>query len=41
MALRLKLAIDPEIVAQMAAQVAAGKRSVVAAMHEANGLKSA
>jgi hypothetical protein len=39
---KLKLAIDPDIVALMAAEVAAGERAVTAAMREAGtGLKSA
>jgi len=38
----LKLDIDPDIVAMMAAEVAAGERAVTAAMREAgNGLKTA
>ena len=40
--MKLKLAIDPDIVALMAAEVAAGERAVTAAMREAGtGLKSA
>ena len=40
--MKLKLAIDPEIVALMAAEVAAGERAVTTAMREAGtGLKSA
>jgi len=40
--MKLKLAIDPDIVAMMAAEVAAGERAVTAAMREAGtGLKSA
>jgi hypothetical protein len=39
---KLKLDIDPDIVAMMAAEVAAGERAVTAAMREAGtGLKSA
>jgi hypothetical protein len=39
---KLKLAIDPDIVALMAAEVAAGERAVTAAMREAGtSLKSA
>lgn len=42
MAMRLKLDIDPDIVAMMAAEVAAGERAVTAAMREAGtGLKTA
>ena len=41
-AMKLKLDIDPDIVAMMAAEVAAGERAVTAAMREAGtGLKSA
>jgi hypothetical protein len=40
--MKLKLAIDPDIVAMMAAEVAAGERAVTSAMREAGtGLKSA
>ena len=40
--MKLKLAIDPDIVAMMAAEVAAGERAVTAAMREAGtSLKSA
>ena len=40
--MKLKLDIDPDIVAMMAAEVAAGERAVTAAMREAvTGLKSA
>ncbi|NCM98247.1 MAG: hypothetical protein GW948_13510, partial [Rhodobacterales bacterium] len=40
--MKLKLDIDPDIVAMMAAEVAAGERAVTAAMREAGiGLKSA
>jgi hypothetical protein len=40
--MRLKLDIDPDIVAMMAAEVAAGERAVTAAMREAGtGLKTA
>ena len=40
--MKLKLAIDPDIVALMAAEVAAGERAVTSAMREAGaGLKSA
>ena len=40
--MKLKLAIDPDIVALMAAEVAAGERAVTAAMRQAGtGLKSA
>lgn len=40
--MRLKLDIDPDIVAMMAAEVAAGERAVSAAIREAGtGLKSA
>ena len=40
--MKLKLAIDPDIVALMAAEVAAGERAVTAAMREAGtSLKSA
>ena len=40
--MKLKLDIDPDIVALMAAEVAAGERAVTAAMRQAgNGLKSA
>ena len=40
--MKLKLAIDPDIVALMAAEVAAGERAVTTAMREAGtGLKSA
>ncbi|SLN77652.1 hypothetical protein ROA7023_04463 [Roseisalinus antarcticus] len=40
--MKLKLDIDPDIVAMMAAEVAAGERAVTATMHEAGtGLKSA
>ena len=40
--MKLKLAIDPDIVALMAAEVAAGERAVTAAMRESGtGLKSA
>ncbi len=40
--MKLKLAIDPDIVALMAAEVAAGERAVTAAMREAGaGLKAA
>ncbi len=40
--MKLKLAIDPDIVALMAAEVAAGERAVTAALREAGiGLKSA
>ena len=40
--MKLKLDIDPDIVAMMAAEVAAGERAVTAAMREAgSGLKSA
>ena len=40
--MKLTLAIDPDIVAMMAAEVAAGERAVTAAMREAGtGLKSA
>ena len=40
--MKLKLAIDPDIVAMMAAEVAAGERAVTADMREAGtGLKSA
>jgi hypothetical protein len=39
---KLKLDIDPDIVAMMAAEVAAGERAVTAAMREAGtGLKTA
>ncbi len=42
MAMKLKLDIDPDIVAMMAAEVAAGERAVTAAMREAGtGLKTA
>ena len=41
-AMKLKLDIDPDIVAMMAAEVAAGERAVTAAMREAGtGLKAA
>ncbi len=41
-AMKLKLDIDPDIVAMMAAEVAAGERAVTAAMREAGtGLKTA
>ena len=41
-AMKLKLDIDPDIVAMMQAEVAAGERAVTAAMREAGtGLKSA
>jgi hypothetical protein len=41
-AVKLKLDIDPDIVAMMAAEVAAGERAVTAAMREAGtGLKTA
>ena len=40
--MKLKLAIDPDVVALMAAEVAAGERAVTAAMREAGaGLKAA
>ena len=40
--MKLKLDIDPDIVAMMAAEVAAGERAVTAAMREAGtGLKTA
>ena len=40
--MKLKLDIDPDIVAMMSAEVAAGERSVTAAMREAGtGLKTA
>ena len=40
--MKLKLSIDPDIVAMMQAEVAAGERAVTAAMREAGtGLKSA
>ena len=40
--MKLKLDIDPDIVAMMAAEVAVGERAVTAAMREAGiGLKSA
>lgn len=40
--MKLNLAIDPDIVALIAAEVAAGERAVAAAMREAGtGLKSA
>ena len=40
--MKLKLAIDPDIVALMAAEVAAGERAVTAAMRQAGtSLKSA
>jgi len=40
--MKLRLDIDPDIVAMMAAEVAAGERAVTAAMREAGmGLKSA
>ena len=40
--MKLKLDIDPDIVAMMAAEVAAGERAVTAAMRETgSGLKSA
>ena len=40
--MKLKLDIDPDIVAMMAAEVAAGERAVTAAMREAGtGLKNA
>ena len=35
--MRLKLDIDPDVVAMMAAEVAAGERAVTAAMREARG----
>jgi len=39
--MKLKIDIDPDIVAMMAAEVAAGERAVTAAMREAGtGLKS-
>ena len=41
-AMKLKLDIDPDIVAMMVAEVAAGERAVTAAMREAGtGLKTA
>jgi hypothetical protein len=41
-AMKLKLDIDPDIVAMMAAEVAAGERAVSAAIREAGtGLKAA
>jgi hypothetical protein len=40
--MKLKLDIDPDVVAMMAAEVAAGERAVTAAMREAGtGLKTA